>query len=354
MIAVYVDDVLMAGESENIKTFKKQFRITYKIKELGKLKRHLGVWYEWIKDDKESMVKILMDDMTRKIVKEYKKITNGTVKEWNSPGYPSITLTKPENEDEIYKQDKYRSMVGKVMYLVNKSNPTCLNIVRELAKHFNNPMKQHWKASTRLIGYIRSDIGKGRILRKPKELRLIAFTESDYTNDEDRKSVTGGVVTVGGSPTYFKSKMQATVTLSSTEAEYMDLGTVTQEVLFQAQILDELFREEHKRPSIIYEDNLGAIYLTKNPQISQRTKHMDVRHHFIRDLIKDKKIEVRYVKGENNLTDIFTKNVKEEIFEKHVKMINKCKVKYKTKEEKVKETKNEFKENGSTNATRQR
>ena len=157
------------------------------------------------------------------------------------------------------------------MYLVNKSNPTCFNTVRELAKHFNNPTKQHWKALTRLIGYIKSDIGKGRILQKPKELRLIAFTDSDYANDKDRQSVTGGIVTKGGSPTYFTSKMQATVSLSSTEAEYIALGTVTQEVLFQAQILDEIFEEEHKRPSIIYEDNLRAIYFTKNPQSKNKT-----------------------------------------------------------------------------------
>ena len=95
---------------------------------------------------------------------------------------------KPENENEIYKQDKYRSMVGKVMYLVNKSNPTSLNTVRELAKHFNNPTKQHWKALTRLIGCIKSDIGKGRILQTPKELRIVAFTDSDYANDEDRNN----------------------------------------------------------------------------------------------------------------------------------------------------------------------
>ena len=86
--------------------------------------------------------------MARKIVKEYEKLTNGTAKEWNSPGYPSIKLTRTENEDEIYKQEEYRSMVGKVIYLVNKSNPICLNAVQELAKHFNNPTKQHWKALT--------------------------------------------------------------------------------------------------------------------------------------------------------------------------------------------------------------
>ena len=95
----------------------------------------------------------------------------------------------------------------------------------------------------------------------------------------------------------------------------MALGKATQEVLFQVQILDELFEEEHKRPSIIYKDNIVAIYLTNAPNISQRTKHIDVRHYFIRYLIEDKKIEVRNVKSENNLADILTKNVKKEIFE---------------------------------------
>ena len=69
VIAVYVDDVLMARKSKSIKTFKEQFRKTYKSIDLGKLKRHLGVWYKWIKDDKESMVKINMDNKARKIVK---------------------------------------------------------------------------------------------------------------------------------------------------------------------------------------------------------------------------------------------------------------------------------------------
>ena len=78
-----------------------------------------------------------------------------------------------------------------------------------------------------------------------------------------------------------------------------------------------------------------------------------MRHYFIKDLIKDKRVEVRYVKSEINLADILTKNVKEEIFEKHAKMIIEGKVKYKTKEEKVNETKNEFKANRFTNTNRE-
>ena len=99
-------------------------------------------------------------------------------------------------------------------------------------------------------------------------------------------------MTIGGSPTYFTSKIQTIVSLSSMEAKCIALGMITQGFMFQAQILDELFREKHKRPNIIYKNNLGAIYLTKNPQISQRMKHIGVQHHFIRDLIEDKKIEI--------------------------------------------------------------
>ena len=82
-------------------------------------------------------------------------------------------------------------------------------------------------------------------------------------------------------------------------------------MLFQRQILNELLGGKYNMMSIIHQDNLGAIYLTKNHQISQRAKHIDVRHHFIRNLAEKKIIEIRFIKSENNVTDILTKNVKE-------------------------------------------
>ena len=125
MIAVYMDDILMAGESENIKIFIQQFRKTHKITDLEKIKSHLRVWYKWIKNGKDSMVKINMDNMARKIVKEYEESNNRTVKEQNLPGNPSIKL----EQKVMMKYMEYISMVGKVMNLVNKSNPTYLNVV---------------------------------------------------------------------------------------------------------------------------------------------------------------------------------------------------------------------------------
>lgn len=333
LIAVYVDDVLIAGRKEDVDEFKNEFKKTYKITELGDLKRHLGIWFEWIKSDSgEKAIRLHMDDMATKIVKEYEKLLGNSVKVWNTPGYPSLKLAKPKEGEEIVDEKNYRSMVGKVMYFVNKVCPVCLSITRELAKCFACPTQNHWKALTRLVGYIKGTIGKGRLLRKPKEMRIVAFTDSDYANGEDRKSVTGGVVTLGGVPTNAMSKTQAIVSLSSTEAEYIALSAVAQEVIFQSQILDELIEDQHIKPSVIFEDNLGAIYLTKNSQISQRTKHIDVRHHFIRSMIENKVLDVKFVKSRSNASDIMTKNVVEELFLKHEKSINGGMIEYNEKE----------------------
>ena len=208
------------------------------------------------------------------------------------------------------------------MYFVNKVCPVCLSITRELAKYFACPTKDHWKALLRLVGYIKGNIGKGRLLKKPKEIQIVAFTDSDFANREDRKSVTGGVVTLGGVPTNAISKTQAIVSPSSTEVEYIALSTMAQEVLIQSQMLDELVGDQHIKSSVIFEDNLGSICLTKNSQISQRTKHIDVRHHFIRSMINNKVLDVKFVKSRLNTSDTMTKNVAEDQFFKHEKSTN--------------------------------
>ena len=106
-----------------------------------------------------------------------------------------MKILKSEIDDkEIYKQSKYRSMVGKVMYLVSKSDPTCLNAVRGLAQHFTNPTKQQWRALMKLIGHIKSNIGKGRILQEPKEFRFVTSTDPNYANDEDNRESIMGVL----------------------------------------------------------------------------------------------------------------------------------------------------------------
>ena len=103
-------------------------------------------------------------------------------------------------------------------------------------------------------------------------------------------------------------------------------------MIFQSQILDELIGHEHIKPSIIFEDNLGAIYLTRNSQISQRTKHIDVQHHFIRSMIENRVVDMKFVQSKNNTSDVMTKNLAEDLFLKHKKSINGGMISYNEKE----------------------
>jgi hypothetical protein len=115
--------------------------------------------------------------------------------------------------------------------------------------------------------------------------------------------------------TNWTSKKQQTVSLSSSEAEYQALSECVQESLFTQNLVQE--STGVKKPAIIYEDNLGTIFLVKNQQVSSRTKHIDIRHHFMRDLQEKKDLDVRFKRSENNSADIMTKNTSRDVHDKH-------------------------------------
>ena len=115
--------------------------------------------------------------------------------------------------------------------------------------------------------------------------------------------------------TNWTSKKQLTVSLSSSEAEYQALSECVQESVFTQNLVKELTGVWET--AIIYEDNLGALFLVKNQQVSARTKHIDIRHHFMRELQDKKAINVRFKRSEDNSSDIMTKNATRDIHEKH-------------------------------------
>jgi hypothetical protein len=119
--------------------------------------------------------------------------------------------------------------------------------------------------------------------------------------------------------TSWSCKKQGTVALSSTEAEYNGLSECAQESLFTQSLIYELTGE--RLPAIIYEDNIGAIYLVKNQQVSARTKHINISHHYLRDLHGTKRLIVRFKRSKDNSSDIMTKNTPRAIHLQHTKSI---------------------------------
>jgi hypothetical protein len=146
---------------------------------------------------------------------------------------------------------------------------------------------------------------------------LKGVSDSEYAGDKDtRISVYGYILYFCGAPIAWKSKAGKSVTLSSTEAEYFALSEVAKEAIFAKQVIESM-GIEIIFPITIHVDNVGAIYLANNYATSQRTKHIDIRTHFVREFIEDGIIKIVFVRTDDNDADIFTKNTSEELFTKH-------------------------------------
>ena len=180
--------------------------------------------------------------------------------------------------------------------------------------------KAHEKALHRVIRFVEQTKTRCLILEPTKEKLtwdLRVYSDSDFAGDTDtRKSVSGFVIYLCGAVMAWRSKGQRSVSLSSTEAEYIAISEVAMEILYVAGIL-KFLGVPLEYPITVNVDNIDAIYLSKNATTGSRTKHIDTRYHFVREYIEDGVIKVIFVRSEDNHADIFTKNLNTESFGKH-------------------------------------
>ena len=187
----------------------------------------------------------------------------------------------------------------------------------------DKPGEQHCRALHQLIGYVGSTYAK-LYLQKPSDLKVFGFVDSNFaTNKDTRQSVTGYILTVGGSLILWMSKMQPSVTLSLCEAEYVALCTCATEVKFIQMLFEELLPKHNTRPKTLLEDNTGTIHLVENATIGNRTKHIDVRYYHIQEMYKEGRLQVKFVRSENNYADLMTKNVTEKFTKSWHQVLNK-------------------------------
>lgn len=185
-------------------------------------------------------------------------------------------------------------------------------IVSKLSQTLANPKWENLVAAKHVLRYLKGTSNYELVFKKSNEnLDLIGFSDSDWASSvEDRRSTTGYCfsLTKEGPVISWKSKKQHTVALSTCEAEYIGLATTTQESIYLTQLLSGINNRVHNC-SKIYGDNQGAIALSKNPVNRQRSKHIDVRYHFIRNAVSEGKINIVYCPSEDMAADIFTKPV---------------------------------------------
>jgi hypothetical protein len=153
---------------------------------------------------------------------------------------------------------------------------------------------------------------------------LYGYSDANWAGDVDsRRSTSGYVFKVGNCTVSWCSKKQASVTKSTTEAEYVALSQATQEAIWMRQLLSDIGCKS-EQPTTLYEDNQGAIEISKNARFHNRTKHIDVRFHFIREKVVSKEVKVIYCSTEDMLADIMTKGLTKKKFQRLRRMLNIC------------------------------
>jgi len=248
---------------------------------------------------------------------------------FKTPASPKTVIMRPQEGDPLISKERqsiYRSGVGMLLYLIKHSRPDLSNAIRELTKVLDGATEAHWKAMTRVIKYV-FDTKAYALKLCPKDgnkkLRydLEGISDSEFAIDKDtRTSVYGYIVYFCGAPVSWKSKSGRSVTLSSTEAEYYAGSEVTKELMFIYNLLQGM--EEHTNvnlPLLLRMDNTGAVYLANNHSTGPRTKHIDIRTHYVRELIDREFLRTLFIKSEDNDADIFAKNLAEELYLKHAK-----------------------------------
>lgn len=232
------------------------------------------------------------------------------------PGFePKVT----EVDSPLENNTQYRSIVGALLHIARMTRPDILYAVSILTKFFNNPQQRHWSAAKRVLSYLRDTKEESLALGKldpTGQLTLSGYCDATWGDDQEyRRSRSGGVLFLCGSMISSWSKQQATVALSSAEAEYQSASLILQEILYFKQFMDELGIYSDG-PIPIYCDNKGAIDLTISTKNHPRIKHIDIRFHFIREQVELKLIDFHYVHTSDQIADIFTKALPAHLFNK--------------------------------------
>ncbi|RVW85984.1 Retrovirus-related Pol polyprotein from transposon RE1 [Vitis vinifera] len=301
-LVVYVDDIVITGsDQDGIQKLKQHLFTHFQTKDLGKLKYFLGIEIA----QSSSGVVLSQRKYALDILEETGMLDCKPV---DTPMDPNVKLV-PGQGEPLGDPGRYRRLVGKLNYLTI-TRPDISFPVSVVSQFLQSPCDSHWDAVIRILRYIKSTPGQGVLYENRGHTQVVGYTDADWAGSPtDRRSTSGYCVFIGGNLISWKSKKQDVVARSSAEAEYRAMALATCELIWLRHLLQELRFGKDEQMKLIC-DNQAALHIASNPVFHERTKHIEVDCHFIREKIASGCVATSFVNSNDQLADIFTKSLR--------------------------------------------
>jgi hypothetical protein len=312
IISLYVDDITMLCKSlKVINQDKEALKRSYQMTDLGEISWILGI--QITRDRDKGTIALSQEKFIEEILDRFKK---SQVRPISTPALANEHLTKLSTPEIDAKS--YQSAVGALMYPMLGTRPDLAYAVGALGRHAANPGPEHQRALDRVFRYLRATSKQKLVYQRGSQDGNVVhgFVDADWASDtSDRKSTSGYVFKLAGGAISWSSKKQTSVAMSSTEAEYIAAAHAAKEAVWLRRLLTEL-GQPTLHPTLLHIDNQSAIAITRNPEFHDRTKHIEVRYHFLRHQHTQGEIDLVYKPTGEQVADALTKGLSREKHEK--------------------------------------
>ena len=295
LLAVYVDDIIVTGTDDEIIKTKSLIKNNFEATDVGEVDFIIGIKFVKCNDG---------------YIIHQKKYLNEILNKFNINKYNPVSNTTPIESIELrskkFNVTKYKQAIGSLLYLAISTRPDILFSVSKSSRKSDNPTYEDWYNVLKIFRYLKGNPNYGIKFTYTNTFNFNVYVDADLGGDkETRKSTTGFVMMINSAPTSWYSKLQHCVSVSTAESEYYGIHECARHCLWYRNIFKELGLKQDV--ITINTDNKAAIYNCENETINPKSKHIDLRYHSIRELIKKGYINLKYIKSENNLSDGFTK-----------------------------------------------
>jgi Reverse transcriptase (RNA-dependent DNA polymerase) len=333
IFCVYVEDgILFSKFDEEIQECIAELQDTFNISIEGDVSDYVGVNIERQKD---GTIHMTQPQLINSILKELNFLE--TTKPAKTPAFSSTTLSAGKDKEEHKADWHYRRIIGKLNFLEKSCRPEIACAVHQAARFSTDPRTNHTDAVKRIVRYLKGDPDKG-LIYKPNEHSFVVYADADFCGLWDKtiagedpttaKSRTGYLVTYAGCPIIWASQLQPEIAQSVTESEYIALSQCLRQTIPLMRLVEEI-KEKFDLPMEtipevrckLFEDNSGAVELSNVPKMRPRTKHINTKYHHFRSYVAKGLIKVLKIGTEDQLADILTKNLREDLFLKFRKWI---------------------------------